>query len=72
MANSGALLNSMVSSGGVVFDQSVNPHAFTFGGLSGSFPLALQDNANNTVALSVGNNNQNSAYLRASSAAAAA
>ena len=62
LANSGALLNSTLSSGGIVFDQSVNPHAFTIGGLSGNFSLALQDDANNNVALSVGNNNQGSTY----------
>ena len=62
LANSGALTNSTLTSGGIVFDQSVSSHAFTVGGLSGNFPLVLQDDANNPVALSVGNNNLSSTY----------
>jgi autotransporter-associated beta strand protein len=65
LANSGALLGATVyatTDSFVVFDKSVASHAFTFGGLSGSYNWLLADNANNPVALSVGSNNQNSTY----------
>jgi fibronectin-binding autotransporter adhesin len=59
-----ALQNSTLASAGVVFDSSVGGHAFTLGGLNGSFNMALQDNAGvpNAVALSVGNNNTNTTF----------
>jgi len=60
------LQDSTVITGGtgIVFDSSVGSHAFTFGGLSGSANLALQDNAGtpNAVTLSVGNNNGSTTY----------
>ena len=48
----------------LVFDKSVNPHSFTFGGLSGSGNIALKDNnaTPNAVALTVGNNNADTTY----------
>ena len=63
LSNQYALQNSTLTSGGagLVFDQSVSGN-FTLGGLSGSAGLALQDNGSNAVALSVGNNNQNTTY----------
>lgn len=66
LSNSLALQKSTVTSGGtgIVFDSSVATHAFTFGGLTGSTNLTLQDNAAtpNAVALTVGNNNQSGTY----------
>jgi autotransporter-associated beta strand protein len=64
LANSQALQNSTVATGGtgIVFDSSVVSHAFTFGGLSGTADLALQDNASNAVTLSVGNNGSTQSY----------
>ncbi len=59
LKNSDALQNSTLSSGGTVFDSTVAGDAFTVGGLSGSFPLTLTDNAGTPapVSLSVGKNN---------------
>ncbi len=59
LANSDALQNSTLSTGGLVFDSSVASHAFTLGGLNGFFNVSLDDNAPapNAVALSVGKNN---------------
>ena len=56
--------------GSVVFDSSVSGHAFTFGGLAGSplNALALQDNAGNAVALTVGGNGENTTFHGALSA----
>ena len=64
LAHSNALQNSTLSTAGAVFDQSVAGHAFTLGGLSGAFPLALADNAGspNPVALTVGKNNASTTY----------
>ncbi|MCE9615641.1 MAG: autotransporter-associated beta strand repeat-containing protein [Lentisphaerae bacterium] len=64
VSHSLALQNTTVVSGGtgIVFDQSVGTHAFTFGGLSGSTDLALQDNGGNPVALTVGSNGVNTTY----------
>ena len=55
LSNSLALQNSTLTTGGfgLVFDQSVSSHAFTFGGLSGSGTLSLTDNGGNAVTLSV-------------------
>jgi autotransporter-associated beta strand protein len=52
------------TAGSTVFDSTVSSHAFTFGGLSGTGNLGLQDNATtpNAVALSVGNNNTSTSY----------
>jgi len=57
LANSLALQNSMVVTGGfgLIFDQSVSSHAFTLGGLSGDAPLSLTDNGGNAVTLTVVN-----------------
>jgi len=59
LANSLALQNSTLTTGGtgLVFDQSVSDHAFTFGGLSGSTNLALTDNGGNPVTLTLVNPN---------------
>ena len=64
LAHGGALQNSTLSTGGAVFDSAVASHAFTLGGIAGSFTAALADNAGapNPVALAVGNNNANTAY----------
>jgi len=66
LSNSLALENSTVTSGGtgIVFDSSVGSDAFTFGGLSGSANLALQNNAGTpaAVALTVGGNNSSTTY----------
>jgi len=59
-----ALGGSTLTTTGITFDPSLTGHAFTFGGLSGSFNLALNDLAPtpNAIALSVGNNNTNTTY----------
>jgi fibronectin-binding autotransporter adhesin len=64
LANSGALLNSTLTTGGIIFDAAVynQGQGFTFGGLSGSGAIALTDNGSNAVALSVGNNNSSTTY----------
>ena len=56
LTNSLALQNSTLNNSAVAFDQSVVPHSFTIGGLSGATGFALTDNGSNAVALSVGNN----------------
>jgi autotransporter-associated beta strand protein len=65
LKNTNALQNSTLNYTGstLTFDSSVASHAFTFGGLTGSANIALQDNAGtpNAVALSVGNNNSSPA-----------
>jgi autotransporter-associated beta strand protein len=57
-----SILNLGVST--LVFDSSVTPHAFTFGGLAGSANLNLRDNAASphAVALSVGGNDSDTLY----------
>lgn len=64
LANSNALKNSTLTSGGAVFDQSVASHAFNVGGLSGSHAQTLEDNAAspNPVALTVGTNNASTTF----------
>jgi len=64
LANTLALQNSTLigAAGGVVFNSSVSSHAFTLGGLSGAFNIALLDSSSNPVALSVGNNNASTTY----------
>ena len=67
LSNSNALQGStllLTGVGNIVFDQSVGSHAFTLGGITGRGNLTLEDNANptNPVALSVGANNQSTAY----------
>jgi autotransporter-associated beta strand protein len=61
LQNQYALQNSTFSgvAGMLVFDAAVSGHAFTFGGLSGSFNLDLRDTSANAVALTVGNSNSN-------------
>mgnify|MGYP000999978382 CR=1 FL=1 len=62
IANTYALQNSTLASA-ATFDDSVLPHEFLLGGLSGSFALALEDHAAppDPVALTVGNNGSSSA-----------
>jgi autotransporter-associated beta strand protein len=66
LTNSLALQSSTVSLSvsGLIFDSSVVPHAFTFGGLAGTADLGLQDNAASphAVALTVGTNNNDGSY----------
>ena len=64
LANSDALQNSTLSSGGALFDSSVAGHAFTLGGIAGSFNVSVADNAStpNAVALTVGKNNASTAF----------
>ena len=63
LTNANALQDATVSlsgtgsTGGITFDSSVAGHAFTFGNLTSTGNLVLQDNGGNAVALSVGNNN---------------
>ena len=65
--NANALAGSTLSvptAASIVFDQSVSPAAFTFGGLSGSGNLSLLNNAATPapIALTVGGNNANTGY----------
>ena len=66
LANSNALQSATAAlqAGGLAFDSSVAGPAFTLGALSGSFGLALLDNAAtpNGVALAVGNNGASASY----------
>lgn len=64
LAHQHALQNSTLTTGGtgIVFDSSVSGHAFTFGGLSGSADLVLEDNTSNAVALTIGNNGTAQTY----------
>ncbi len=66
LANSGALLGpTLINANGVIFDKSVNPSAFTIGGLSGVATLTLactNSSPKRPVALSVGANNQNTTF----------
>ncbi len=71
LTNALALQKSTLTTAGIAFDSTVATHAFTFGGLSGSGSISLQDNATtpNAVALSVGNNDGSSSYSGVLSAA---
>ena len=69
LSNQSAVQNSTVwmNNGGLIFDGSVTGHAFTLGGLSASenglaFMVTLEDTASNPVALTVGNNNENTLF----------
>lgn len=65
LANLNALQNSTLASGAPTFDSSVSSSGnFVLGGIKGSTNIALQDNSasHNAVALSVGNNNQDTTY----------
>ena len=62
LANSAALQDSTLIPGGVAFSSAVTSHAFILGGLSGAANLALTDQAGNSVALTIGNNNVSNAY----------
>ena len=66
LSNSNALQASTVApnGGSVAFDQSVTGDAFTFGGLTGSGNLSLQNNAAipAPIALTVGDNNSSTTY----------
>jgi fibronectin-binding autotransporter adhesin len=68
LANSAALLNSTLVTGGgaIEFDVAAGG-AFTFGGLSGAAAIVLNDTGSNAVALSVGNNNSSNTYSGAMS-----
>jgi autotransporter-associated beta strand protein len=61
LANSLALQNSTLTTGGITFDSAVNGHAFTLGGLRGGGDIALSDGVI-PVALSIGNNGLNTEY----------
>ena len=72
VANGNALQNSTLTLGGgsLILDSAVSGDAFTLGGLAAissgpGYDLALENNAAtpNAVALSVGNNNSNTAYV---------
>ncbi len=74
LANSLALQNSTLSYTGtskLEFASTVTSQAFTFGGLTGTSEIALQDNAATplAIALSVGNNNSDTTYSGALSGA---
>ena len=67
LSNTLAVQNSVVSfsGGSVAFSSTVSPHAFTFGDISGSGNLTLQDNATptaNAVALTIGGSADNPTY----------
>ncbi|MGA2258006.1 MAG: autotransporter-associated beta strand repeat-containing protein, partial [Thermoguttaceae bacterium] len=64
LTNSLALQDSTLTTAGVVFDFSVTSNAFTFGGLSGSGAIALQNNATSpaAIALTVGGNNSSTTF----------
>jgi fibronectin-binding autotransporter adhesin len=67
LADSLAVQNSIVSigAGNIVFSSTVPSHAFTFGDLSGSGNLALQDNTTpiaNAISLTIGGSADNSTY----------
>jgi autotransporter-associated beta strand protein len=64
LQNGSALAGSTLASpaGTVVFDAAVTANAFTFGGLSGSGALALQNSTGTAVTLSVGANNASTTY----------
>ena len=66
LSNTNALQNSTLnlSTGSVVFDQSVAGKAFAIGGLAGITPIVLNNNASIPagIALTVGGNNQNTTY----------
>ena len=64
LTNGSALGGSTFAGGAgtLELDSSVSSHAFTFGGLSGSYNLALQDNAANPITLTVGGNNKAATY----------
>lgn len=73
LAHTLALQNSTVklTQGGLLFSASVAAHAFIFGGLEGSGPITLQDNAVSPapIALAVGNNHASTTYAGALSGA---
>ena len=64
LAHERALQNSTVNTGGsgIVFDSSVGSHAFTFGGLSGSTGLVLEDSVSDAITLTIGNNGSSQTY----------
>ena len=70
LANAGALQGSTLmapTAGSLVFSSSVASNAFTFGGLSGSGNLSLQNNAGTSapIVLTVGGGNTNTTYFGA-------
>jgi len=64
LADQYAVQNSTVfmNGGGIVFDSSVGGNVFTIGGLKGTTSMALVNNAMNPIALTIGGNNQDTAY----------
>jgi autotransporter-associated beta strand protein len=65
LSNGNALKGSTLiapTGGSLVFDSTVTSHAFTFGALSGSGNISLQDSGGTAVALTVGGNNATTTY----------
>ena len=62
LADSLALQYAVLATGGLVFDSAVASHAFTLGNLTNTVSQVLEDNADNPVALTVGNSNAESAF----------
>ncbi len=64
LKNSLALQDSTLTTSGITFDSAATGSgtSFTFGGLSGSGNIALQNTAATAVALFVGNNNSTTTY----------
>jgi len=62
LTHADALQNSTLGGAGAVFDASVPGHAFAVGGLTGSFPLALEDNGGNPVSLTLGRGNASASH----------
>jgi len=62
LTHADALQNSTLGGAGAVFDSSVASHAFAIGGLTGSFPLPLEDNGGSPVNLTLGRGNPSATY----------
>jgi autotransporter-associated beta strand protein len=64
LQNSLALAGSTLASpaGTLVFDSTVTGNAFTFGGLSGTGAIALQNSAGTAITLTIGANGNSSTY----------
>jgi autotransporter-associated beta strand protein len=62
LANSLALQNAVLATGGLAFDSAVPGHAFTLGNITNAFSQTLEDTAANAVTLTVGNNQADSSF----------
>lgn len=62
LAHADALASSQVATGGLSFDAGVTPAAFSFGSLSGSGSISLQNTNADAVALTVGGSNASTTF----------